>query len=83
MRRPFSLGVQERSRQTGYMHDLIRDGWETITLKESAAGSYPPEFIPAMFEGYKKEMQWVSETNSILDDRDRALEMMAVLEKEL
>ena len=79
VRRPFSLGVQESSRRGGLLHDLLRDGWETVTVEESAAGTYPPELFELLSETYEKEFRWVAETSSIHDDRDRAVKMLASL----
>ena len=70
--------MQRRSRQTGLLYDLLRPGWEDVTVEESAAGGFPAEKLALIGDTYEKELKWVME-GSILEDRDRAIKMVEQL----
>ena len=79
IRRPFSQQVQQRSRDTGRLHQLLRQGWENLTPEQSRAGEYPRDMLTRLGETYEIESMWVAETSSIMEDQKKAMRMVEEL----
>ena len=79
VRRPYSQGVQQGSARNGDNYHLCRAGWEGVSAEDSKAGRYPRELIGVLGEELRKQLRWLFETRSILDERNALRERVAAL----
>ncbi|OSX62801.1 hypothetical protein POSPLADRAFT_1141422 [Postia placenta MAD-698-R-SB12] len=75
IRRPFSQQIVEKSRLTGIHYDLHCPGIENVTEGASAQGAISTRQLEAIGKKLDDLITWAG-TSSIMDDRDRALELL-------
>ena len=75
VRRPFAQDVQRRSAANGRLYHLNREGWESISAEESAAGKYTPENLKAVADALGVASQWAV-IGSAMDEKEKALRLL-------
>lgn len=81
LRRPFAEMVLRRSRNNGLLYHFNTLGWEDVTADQSAAGGFASERLADIGRGLQQQFEWLL-TSSIMEVRDKAIQMARALEQE-
>ncbi|KAI1788599.1 FAD/NAD-P-binding domain-containing protein [Ganoderma leucocontextum] len=81
LRRPFAEHVLHRSRRNGLLYQFNTLGWEDMTSEQSRAGGFASERLAEIGTELQQQFNW-SLTSSIMEVRDRAIDMARGLERD-